>query len=259
MYRIFAMDGPYDTDEFLTPYDMVPKTQSSKLDDAPHSDHYMPVREAYLRQIMIETLTKKSLRSEKDMYQYENYLRKKWQCTEAIPDSFDPDKLEAMMKSRFPSKNICGEPSETPKVISLEKDDSQNTSFGDEFSHTSADIDSCEFNAPHGSILFPNMDDEHEITVDDLEVLIDDVTSAWSQLNLNTVSGDDQTLPETSERASTPRIGAGSKPPLSPSAFAGGVYTDEQCQCKKLHVRRKSKPSGYFPFHSRERRRSRSE
>ncbi|KAI1757513.1 hypothetical protein F4782DRAFT_525326 [Xylaria castorea] len=251
------MGKRYGQDDSPTSYNMTSKTQRNRLKDIPHSEDYIPVREAHLQRIMIESLAKQPLKSDRDISQYEDYLREKWHCTEAMPDSFDPCKLEAVMKSRFPSKSRHGESSETPKPIS------QNTTLEDESSHISTDIYSCECNAPHDSLFSGPAnqsldtdeqleDDGSEIAVDNLEILIDDVTSVWSQSNLNTISRDDQTLLETSERALTPRIGVGSKPPLSRSAFVeGGVFANEGCQCKK-------KPPKYFPFQGRVRRQSKS-
>ncbi|KAI8954669.1 hypothetical protein F4801DRAFT_604870 [Xylaria longipes] len=226
------MGERYGQDDPPTSYNMISKTQRSRLDDVPNPKDYIPVREVYLRETMMESLMKQPPKSDRAIYQYEDYLRKKWGCTEAIPDSFDPIKLEAALKSRFPSKSKHGESVETSKSISQRKEDeSQNTPS--ESPHISADIYSCERNASHDS-LSPGLvnqpletdeqlgDDESEMAVDNLELLIDDITSAWLQSNLDATSRGGQTMPETSDRASTPRIGAGSKPPLSRSAFVEG-------------------------------------
>ncbi|KAI0487182.1 hypothetical protein F4859DRAFT_328792 [Xylaria cf. heliscus] len=246
------MDEKYGQVNSPTPHNVSTKTQPNRRDGTPNPESYIPVREASLQKNNTSLLKELST-SDKDVYEYEEYLRKKWPVNEAIPDSFDPLKLEAVLKSRFPRKIMHGELSETSKPIPQEE------ALGEESSHTSAGIYSRGGNALDGSII-PGLvnqsietdeesgDDESE----DLELLIDNVTSMWSQANPNTMMGNSQATPESSRHPSTPRIGAGSKPPLSRSAYSKGLGQGER---KKSGV---AKPPEYFPFKDRKRRQSTS-
>ncbi|KAI0437840.1 hypothetical protein F4803DRAFT_555619 [Xylaria telfairii] len=228
------MDETYGQNSSPTSHSAVLKTKHSELDDV---QRFAPVREVYLRKTMMESSTKQPPKSDRDIGHYEAYLRDKWPCTEAMPEPFDPFKLEAVLKSRFPSKRIHGESSETYSrpIPHGSDDDSQNKP-------SECDVPYDPLPGPANEP--PDTDEQLEdreigVSADNLDLLIDDITLAWLQSN----SSVDQTKPKTSERASTPRIGVGSKPPLSRSAFKAGGQ---------------AKTPEYFPFQSRKRRQSRS-
>ncbi|TGJ83114.1 hypothetical protein E0Z10_g5645 [Xylaria hypoxylon] len=258
-----------------------PDQDDHSTSHVPDLDDYTPVREISLRKNMMDALTKRPPKTDRDISRCEDYLRTKWGCTDAIPDAFDPYKLDAALRLRFPAKNRQERSDETreqapgPTVQPQDDDpptaptEPQDTPLEDAYVHSPESVYSCGCNASYESL----NTDEQNIGYDSEVCTSDDEapestrptrSRSRSRSNSNTSSRRGRTRSGTPEQtSSTPRIRTGSKPPLSRSAFVeGGVpCLDKQCQgaCKRgVVVRGRSKPPPYFPFKGRVRRSSRS-
>ncbi|KAI2631200.1 hypothetical protein GGS21DRAFT_491825 [Xylaria nigripes] len=208
---------------------------SSKEDNAvPSEDGNMLAREAHFQKPSLETAKKHSMESEKQRLRRDEYLRSKWGCTDDMPDSFDPAKLEAALKKRYPGLR---RPSVSKREEEVAKDESTCVC-----ACANADQES------EGEIL------DNEASESEAEV--DIVTEKIAELLVRKPAiCRRQHVPEMLERAPTPRIRAGSKPPLSPSAFVdGGVpCLDPRCggKCKRsVKSKKHVKAPKYFPFQS---------
>ncbi|KAI3316862.1 hypothetical protein HD806DRAFT_403570 [Xylariaceae sp. AK1471] len=254
--------------------------QYTRFDEVPDPDDYIPVREAYLRKNMLESLNKPPPKTDREMNKCEDYLRTKWGCTDAMPGSFDPYKLEATLHSRFPSQSRRGRSSapreQKPEPIVQQKrdndpvDTSQVPSLEDESTHTPTPevmytSDGCTSSDSVSTIsITESLDNDEQLEGYESEVAVseasmENITQVRSRStdanNASTRGRDTCTL----ERTPTPRIRRGSKPPLSRSAFVdGGVpCLDEQCRgsCRRCVTRRgRAKTPNYFPFKSRMRK-----
>ncbi|KAI5863774.1 hypothetical protein GGS23DRAFT_620611 [Durotheca rogersii] len=154
--------------------------------------------------------------------EYEEYLRSKWSCSEAMPTGFDPDRLEAARQAQLHPRRANEHDLERRSVVA-------DPDVSGEAMYDPDSIDAGQ----------PSWDYENEAA--DLDV--DGATAA---------------APETIERASTPRIKRGSKPPLCRSAFAaaGRPSTKNRGDDQTPSTRLKSYPRApqYFPFRSKARK-----
>ncbi|KAI0534001.1 hypothetical protein GGR58DRAFT_505784 [Xylaria digitata] len=275
------MDRQPNKDDHPTPHAPVALKRGTEFDN-PGLDNYTPVREIYLQKNMEDSPTKRPPKADRDMYQFEDYLRNKWGCTDAMPDPFDPEKLDAVLRSRFPArrKNRYERLRETGKSIVETQDhdliaaprESQGTPLEDAYTRSPNSIYPCGYNvstespstkSSHGFLDTCERDGHvSEVLTSDDETS-ENITPVRARSGSNASSRRGRTMSETQERQSTPRIRAGSKPPLSRSAFVeGGVpCLDEQCQGAYKHgviVKGHSQPPPYFPFANRRRRPSRS-
>lgn len=245
--------------------------------DVNNSDDYTPVRETYLRKNEEEWVKKRPPRADREMSKYEDYLRNKWGCNDAIPDSFDPDKLDAALKSARSRQQLSTKTheharprqpeNEAPrKELQAKHQDEPSSSFPvdapSSFAEGSSHSDySCRCNAStHADEQDTNYDSEASISHNE-HATEENTPQARGRSRSNAISRHRRTPSETKERPPTPRIRSGSKPPLSRSAFvAGGVpCEDERCQgqCKR-EAHKRAKAPAYFPFKSRARGSSRS-
>ncbi|KAI1362188.1 hypothetical protein F5Y08DRAFT_283583 [Xylaria arbuscula] len=239
--------------------------------DVQNSGDYTPVREAYLIKNEEGWLKKRPPKADREISKYEDYLRNKWGCNDAIPDSFDPDKLDAALKSaRSRQQRSDRTPeqvkeSSTKPVIDLMMVTETETreKLQDHAPSLSTEVNSnhlCECSASTDTGDQPPSYDS-EASISDKERSSENTTQTRGRSRSNAISHQ-RTSSETTERSTTPRIRAGSKPPLSRSAFAaGGVPCEnEGCQgqyCKREAHRRVKAPA-YFPFKSRGRGSSQS-
>ncbi|KAI0965877.1 hypothetical protein F4678DRAFT_484705 [Xylaria arbuscula] len=253
-----------------------------RLKDDPDSNNYTPVRETYLQQDKREAMTKRPPKTDRDMYEREDYLRNKWGCNDAIPDPFDPDKLDASFRAKFSMRNRQKEQSETRKktqelIIQPETNipataapESQKISLDDATPLSSSGIRSFRCNASSESIFTTSANQsldnneqilayESEASASDYETTTENMTQERGRSMAN-VSRRGRATSDAKEGPSTPRIRAGSKPPLSRSAYVdGGVpCEDERCRGDCKQGRGHGKPPVYFPFKSRVRKSSRS-
>ncbi|KAI1198764.1 hypothetical protein F5X97DRAFT_323032 [Nemania serpens] len=257
-------------------------SRPARPDHASDRDNYIPVREMSLRKNNVDSLTKRPPKTDREMGEYEDYLRRKWGCAEEIPDSFDPDKLDAVLKSRLSTTTTRGRPrgSNGPLVsrgdeMFMTPTEPQNTPHEDTFTSLTSDTNGfgcCTsqdplFASSEGNPLnTKNEIEKHEASIHKNETPITptkNTTQPRPQPNLAPPRGCDKSMSDTPGQASQPRLRAGSRPPLSRSAFMrGGVpCTDEKCQgaCKRgVLVKGHARPPDYFPFKSQARRPSRS-
>ncbi|KAI3339617.1 hypothetical protein F4824DRAFT_498316 [Ustulina deusta] len=257
----------------------IPMKERTMFDDVPDLDDYTPVRETYLQGNKMDALTKQLPTTDRDMYQFEEYLRNKWGCNDAIPESFDPDKLEALLRSRLPTRHKQEKSSETreqtQEPVLWPEDDAPGTAatepqampLKDTSPPSPNSIYSCGCSASCESLSTGSVtglldtdgqigDYDSEALTSDDEISTEDIAQARERSNSNTASSRGRTASETPRRPSTPRIRAGSRPPLSRSAFVeGGVpCVEKRCrgQCKRgVVVRGRVKPPVYFPFKTR--------
>ncbi|KAI1183671.1 hypothetical protein F5B17DRAFT_448052 [Nemania serpens] len=261
----------------------------ARPDCASDADDYIPVREMSLRKDIVDSFTKRPPKTDREIIEYDEYLRRKWGGTEAIPDSFDPDKLDAVLKSRRSSTRTRGGPSEadentTSPVVSKGDDmfktpaEPQNTRPED----TSASIpddtyvyDYCAAqtssfaNSEGKSLHVDDKVEEHEAEVsihsinEPPPIPMKNTARLPPQPSLHSPRDRGRSMSDIPGQALPPRIRAGSRPPLSRSAFAeGGVpCLDERCQgaCKRgVVVKGHPRAPEYFPFKGQARRPSRS-
>ncbi|KAI1162758.1 hypothetical protein F5B18DRAFT_673064 [Nemania serpens] len=263
-------------------------SQPARPDDAEDPDDYIPVREKSLRKNITDSLTKKPPKTDREINEYDDYLRRKWGCTEAIPDSFDPDKLDAVLKSRLSGTRIRGRPNDAAEktagpVVSKGDDtfmtpvEPQDTPPEDTSSSIPNDTSAYGCYASQTSLLAHSKREslnknskvekyEGGVSIHKNETpptLKDDTTHPRPQPSLGSPRCRDRSMSDTPGQALPPRIRTGSKPPLSRSAFvAGGVpCLHEKCHgaCKRgVIVKGHVRPPQYFPFKSQARRPSRS-
>ncbi|KAI1130607.1 hypothetical protein F5Y10DRAFT_289028 [Nemania abortiva] len=258
-------------------------SQPSKPSKNPNPNIHVPVRKSSLGKAILDP-------SKTDMDQYDEYLRNKWDVTDPMPDSFDPDKLEAVRKSRF-SQNSTDKSANKPrekKVAFAAQEAGESQAAQTERHKTPRKEGPAPIPDGYGrktSFSYPpsppesggrqrdkQLQPEHyqsEHPSSGEEKLPEIRTPPRSRSNSIESAHRGRPIPISTQRAATPRIGSGSRPPLSPSAFVegGGVpCTDGRCQgaCKKgIKIKGHAKPPQYFPFNkqsksSRSRSRSRS-
>ncbi|RYP68916.1 hypothetical protein DL769_005392 [Monosporascus sp. CRB-8-3] len=177
-----------------------------------------------------------------DQEAYERYLRNKWRCSDAMPDSFDPKKLELKRRALFSTRNKEKAHSVTkePEARKAQLPISEETKL------------SADPQAPHG-LPFPasraglaesvlsvtkSLDPDEQV-LDGYEsdaTASDTLTerSPSTRRRANTFSSPGAVTEEPVERKPTPRIRTGSKPPLSKSAYAncGVSCADANCTVK---------------------------
>ncbi|KAI1398620.1 hypothetical protein F4819DRAFT_21718 [Hypoxylon fuscum] len=165
---------------------------------------------------------------------HEEYLRSKWQCDEAMPETFDPyklaDKLEVALQGQSKSH------AEANDQV-LEDDESHCENHLSDSGYGSLDLYSEEANTSSESLLSNVSVTESLDSDEQLEGYEDEVNFyTASSASITRVSLDASAevadvslsvfrpVTETErnlERNPTPRIRRGSKPPLSRSAFSG--------------------------------------
>ncbi|RYP49482.1 hypothetical protein DL768_004841 [Monosporascus sp. mg162] len=182
-----------------------------------------------------------------DLRAYERYLRNKWRCSDAMPDSFDPKKLElkrrALVSTRSTEKahSTTKEP-EDPKA---EPPISEETKPSTE---PQAPL-RVPFPASRDGLAESALSvakswdsDEQVLGGYESEATASDALaerSARTKRRANTFNSSGATTEEPLERKPTPRIRAGSKPPLSKSAYAncGVSCADANCSVKERRMR----------------------
>ncbi|KAI0514701.1 hypothetical protein F5B22DRAFT_228026 [Xylaria bambusicola] len=239
--------------------------------NARDSDHYTPVREVYLRENEMDQRKKRLSKTDREMSKYEEYLRNKWGCHDAIPDPFDPEKLDAALRSRFPAKSKQERPlvarervpaplpqpgNQAPAVKetnSQEMPPKDMSPTSEEMIHASAAIDTDKQEKSY----------ESEVSSDNETSSEKHTTPPRGRSSTSSRRGRSTSTsgPDATDRPRTPRIRAGSKPPLSRSAFVAGGVPCEHGRCQgecKRDAGRRAKAPAYFPFKSRARSRSKS-
>ncbi|KAI0814265.1 hypothetical protein GGR55DRAFT_701939 [Xylaria sp. FL0064] len=194
----------------------------------------------------MDTLTKRPPRTDREKYKYEDYLRDKWGCNDAIPDSFDPYKLDASYKARLSTNNkqerSSGTVKETDALMRAAVAEFGAMSLQDPSFPSPDAISSGECNASRKSISVelgrgPLETHERTIGYESQEPVADggihrkNAAQVRGGSHSNT-SSRGRTRSEIPEGSSTPRIRAGSRPPLSRSA-----YVAEGLCCRRNNVR----------------------
>ena len=205
---------------------------------------------------------------------WERYLREKWGTTDLMPEGFDPKKLERkrqehLSKSQGRALNVD---KPLPKIG--KEDDQALAGYDQKSERTTADSQDSY------SIPFPTYSDgdgnsagpitSASASPDNLEkaagsknVAIPTEAPAgpsfYQRLRANAIGTDSRAAEDAAvaegdaeastepERSPTPRIRAGSKPPLSKSAYANSC-SDADCGT------RGRRPPNYFPFRSQTRK-----
>ncbi|KAI1412018.1 hypothetical protein F5Y13DRAFT_190701 [Hypoxylon sp. FL1857] len=167
-----------------------------------------------------------------EMRKYEEYLRLKWGGAEAMPEDFDPDKLEdvfqARMKYREERKDAVRIATECLSGGKVSELDTSNT-LAQAQEYGSIDSHPAEAKASSES-LFKRVSVTESLDTDEqLEGYESEATiNAASTAIISRVTGTPDSfttvihcpIESPTERAPTPRIRSGSKPPLSRSAFS---------------------------------------
>lgn len=208
----------------------------------------------------------------------EEYLRMKWPCSEAMPESFDPDTLETARQARFKSVNEDKSTTEISAGVSSKNDTELHDSNAEGQCKVDEQVSDVihldEANASDESVfvdvtLPEPLDSGDQLDDYNREVTIKDV-SARNILQVSQGSYDMSMAgdicgseliselvsePDPVEREPTPRMGSGSKPPLSRSAYAAVAqpcpkdgYLDKRPCMTLMGYPRAPK---YFPFKSR--------
>ncbi|KAI0870138.1 hypothetical protein GGS24DRAFT_511227 [Hypoxylon argillaceum] len=243
-------------------------SQRGRPDDDPKQEKYIPVLEAHPLRNSRDGMIGQLPRTDRDMYEREEYLRRRWVVTDPMPDSFDPDKLEAVRKSLLPRKT-AGETSDKgqeqdtipvvrqteveaplPAHAELQTTPREATSsvISDESGYNASDTSQSESG-------YLDTDEESEGGESEYESEDSSKSKGKSPQRSTSFRSRSSSIPPTHrgrpprpERVPTPRIGTGSKPPLSRSAFARhtGPCADEKCPCRSRSKRRLKAPQ-YFP------------
>ncbi|KAI1505161.1 hypothetical protein F5X99DRAFT_431298 [Biscogniauxia marginata] len=202
--------------------------------------------------------------TDKNILRYEEYLRTKWQCLEAMPASFDPEKLEIVRKTQF-GAHVSDDGSEQVDITPLVSKpnhggDIHETALGEQT--LIKDRFSPHENDPTQSISTNTSITESLYTEEQLEGYESDASiKDLSIENINRVRPHSNTASRVTnvvsgpiEAKNTPRIKAGSKPPLSRSAFARGGEPGLDESSKQLNGSTPlvyPRAPRYFPFKSR--------
>ncbi|KAI1773100.1 hypothetical protein F4818DRAFT_443463 [Hypoxylon cercidicola] len=208
-----------------------------------------------------------SLNMPKKEAAYEDYLRQKWPCSEAMPEAFDPDKLEAIRRTWTESR------ADNEVVIAYTKAawaeaHKEAAEAGDDIDAEDPYIDrgksffySSESNASSASVStgvsITDSLDSDELDGYDSEVTVETASRA-SIVRVSSRSTPDvapvtirSSEPKPLEQKLTPRMGIGSRPPLSRSAFStAGSSQKYECQRRPRSetLRNYPRAPGYFPF-----------
>ncbi|KAI1099081.1 hypothetical protein F4804DRAFT_322904 [Jackrogersella minutella] len=212
-----------------------------------------------------KALSKKDIK----VMKYEEYLRSKWECSEAMPEAFDPENLEVIRQARFKphAKN-----EDIAQVNELQSGDDElrelNTGIEcREYEHVPDDICSEEENSSSESVatdfsITESLDSDEQLEEYETEAIINIASSE----NITRVSCCTETITtvirrpvaEPVERKPTPRIKTGSKPPLSRSAFAGAGLPSPKDgspgQRPTTTLRGYPKAPKYFPYKKKSRK-----
>ena len=210
---------------------------------------------------------------------WESYLREKWGTTDPMPESFDPERLEKKRQEQLPSQGegrALNVDKTLPKIAkgdeqALAKDDQRN----ERMTPGSRDPYSIPFPAYSNgggdsvvsTVSATESPDKLEKAAGSKGVAIPAEPPAgpsfYQRLRANAVGTDARAAevraedvagaePESEmteiERRPTPRIRAGSKPPLSKSAYANSC-SDADCGAGARR-RSSARPPKYFPFRS---------
>ncbi|KAI8631786.1 hypothetical protein F5Y19DRAFT_376120 [Xylariaceae sp. FL1651] len=241
------------------------------FDNLPDPVDYAPVRETYLQRHEHDSLVKASRKADRKWDEYQDRLRERWPgCTDAIPEAFDPHKLEAIRKSRFPSRSTHRRTIEAHDEASGQSVRDTQSNYvtamlvepetlppRNEFifspNNVSPDRSSALLESPSTTSLTEPLDTDDQLSgyesdVTAKEAPTNKIMRGWSRPLSNSAGARGRTPSEPPERASTPRIRAGSKPPLSRSAFAN---SREPCVDERRPLKGYKKPPKYFPYESR--------
>ncbi|OTA55862.1 hypothetical protein K449DRAFT_468692 [Hypoxylon sp. EC38] len=196
--------------------------------------------------------------------EYEEYLRLKWGCNEAVPEDFDPDNLEIDSQARL--KRLM-ERQEAVRnainILSMSEPESfeLNTDVHyQEKCERPNNLYSGKSNASSESVtssvsVAESLDSDERLQVYENEAVIN-VASVESLTRM--VSPDPtvirRSMAASIERIPTPRIRAGSRPPLSRSAYSPTAIPTlrDGYTWKRPSITLKDYPRApdYFPFNS---------
>ncbi|KAK7757497.1 hypothetical protein SLS62_000512 [Diatrype stigma] len=222
-----------------------------------------------------------------DLRVYERYLREKWLCADAIPEVFDPNRLEDRIRASRPSRGgprenpiannerqqqqrpLAGRSSskvevKKPTLVDLDKplpsvpclptwSQSNGRSAESIASIAKAGDDQLARYASNGAIVETKKTPYARYRAD---AIIGSGNSpsgvAWAPTAATTTT---TTTRDVIERQPTPRIKTGSKPPLSKSAYANASYADSSsrdARGRRPSVSSTARPKAprYFPFRS---------
>ncbi|KAI0122467.1 hypothetical protein F4814DRAFT_408829 [Daldinia grandis] len=180
-------------------------------------------------------------RGDLELMKHEEFLRMKWPCSEAMPASFDPDKLEADRQAQSRSRNgdkstteiSAGVPSKKVTELhhlNIEGQCKVDEQVSDVIHLNEANV-SDEFVFVDVTLPEP-LDPGEEIEDHNREVIIQDVSArnipeVSQGIYAMSMAGDicgselvSEPDPDPVEHDPPPRMGLGSKPPLSRSAYA---------------------------------------
>ncbi|KAI0018178.1 hypothetical protein F4780DRAFT_536481 [Xylariomycetidae sp. FL0641] len=216
-------------------------------------------------------------RSDRRMERYEEYLRNKWECSDALPEAFDPEKLEAKRKARSSKTKKSDEeerrgrsktvseppkPTSTPALPVRKAAERKESEDDDDDDSGSAEVQDKPSDpparspdparAPAASSASPPEAAAPPPPPPPKPALPNPARRFRSTSN--------PVPPTAPERAPTPRIRSGSKPPLSRSAFApkcshheggGAAAMCEGCRGLPTGKAAKREHAKYFAFRSR--------
>ncbi|OTA98088.1 hypothetical protein M426DRAFT_17774 [Hypoxylon sp. CI-4A] len=160
----------------------------------------------------------------------DEHLQMKWNVTDPMPKSFDPIKLEAMFQSRYCPETKSNATLENSDLIS--EDDERHALITDiqdfEYKQAFDSIYSIDANSPLESI-DSDMSNAGSLGSEDLletyeQDAIIDIAEAANPTRISQTQDTvvrNSTADPTLKPNPVPRIRAGSRPPLSRSAFAG--------------------------------------
>ncbi|KAI1372161.1 hypothetical protein F4677DRAFT_449649 [Hypoxylon crocopeplum] len=190
--------------------------RSNSFKDLPNDPDSFPARVIFLQQSMPSEIALSE--GDAKIRDYEEYLRSKWPCSEAIPPPFDPDRLETVRQiwRQLQAENV--DPAQTDIEVPLEE---MYYLYG-----VSDEEQEQEQEQEHVSKYIypetPNPSSESSAGGEQLEGY-DNETAARMAPAVNITKAGESTTRTTRrpvERQPNPRIKTGSKPPLSRSAFA---------------------------------------
>ncbi|KAI0891905.1 hypothetical protein F4806DRAFT_287563 [Annulohypoxylon nitens] len=210
-----------------------------------------------------------------EFIKYEDYLRSKYDCSEAMPAGFDPEKLEIVFQSQRKRKNENEELDMADPEPEVQSEDDDLSEIGiiekrkecermlniiepveDSISYDSSDISDVSITE---SLDSDGLLDEYEKEAVIHTASIEKFTRVSPELGPGATGISPPTPISIVNRKSTPRIKTGSKPPLSRSAFAGaGLPSPEDGTPVPATLRGYPKAPQYFPYKKRKVRRVRS-
>ncbi|KAI5922986.1 hypothetical protein F4810DRAFT_232947 [Camillea tinctor] len=165
--------------------------------------------------------------ADRNIMRYEEYLRSKWQCAEAMPESFDPEKLELIRKMRYGAlkKKIRKNPSD----LEINRDGDIGEQSLNEDAHPyheddSSKIEDSDIDSLINSII-ESLNTKEHIEGDESDAIVDSTSNEDTTKARPRSKSVSRSAPAPTEQKKEPRIKSGSKPPLSRSAFARGGET----------------------------------